>query len=292
MVATKQLIVIVGETASGKSSLAIKIAEQFNGEIICADATTVRKRADIGTAKPSPEDQKLVPHHLLDLVEPNQKFNVSDFKQLAEAAINDIKMRGKLPIMVGGSGLYVDSVLYDYSFSVTDSKYSREQLNSLSLQELQQITKGIKPNELSVDIKNKHRLIRYIETNGKLTKSGIRPTMRGDAVVIGINIDRELLRTRLVERINMQLNSGLQAEVESIIMDYGIDSEVMKYIGYREWKGHLDGSITSAAIRDNIVQSSLALAKKQRTWFKRNKSIHWFNYPVNYNLIVDLITSQ
>jgi tRNA dimethylallyltransferase len=159
-VATPRLVVIVGETASGKSALALKLARKFNGEIIAADSWTVRRGADIGTAKPTPEERALVPHHLLDVVGPDNDFTAAVFKDLANEAIKDISGRGKLPIMVGGTGLYIDGVIYDYNFLPAGDRTAREEFNNLSVKELlSRIDEmGIDPGD--VDKRNKRRLIR------------------------------------------------------------------------------------------------------------------------------------
>src|SRR5688572_21256799 len=161
----KPLIVIAGPTASGKSALAMKVAKKYNGEIICADSRTVYKGMDIGTAKPSAVDRKEVPHHLLDIVQPNQPFTAADFKEQALAAIDDISGRGKLPIMVGGTGLYIDSVIFDYRFGDPADPDKRAQLQDMTLEQLQQmcVMEGIR---LPENTKNKRHLVRAVELGG------------------------------------------------------------------------------------------------------------------------------
>ncbi|HET8991745.1 MAG TPA: hypothetical protein VFN31_01790, partial [Candidatus Saccharimonadales bacterium] len=176
------LVAIVGETGSGKSELAIKIAKDYGGEIVCADAWTIRKGMDIGTAKPSIDDQKAVPHHLLDLVSPDQSFSVAQFQKQANVVIRSIHKRHKIPILVGGSGLYVDSVLYDYSFLTTDSKYSRDELNNKELVELKLIADQEQINTDGVDGSNKRRLVRLIETKGEIPK---KKPLRNGSVILG-----------------------------------------------------------------------------------------------------------
>ncbi|HUA12901.1 MAG TPA: isopentenyl transferase family protein, partial [Candidatus Sulfotelmatobacter sp.] len=158
------LVVIVGPTCSGKSGLGMKLAEYFNGEIICADSWTVRKGVDIGTAKPTPQDRRSIKHHLLDVIEPDAMFNAAEFKKLATKAIADISNRGKLPIMVGGSGLYIDGLLYNYSF-LPPSKL-RKKLNTLKLEELIKRADKLNLINTSIDLNNRRHLIRLIEANG------------------------------------------------------------------------------------------------------------------------------
>lgn len=282
------LLVIVGETASGKSALALKLAEQFNGEIICADSWTVRREVNIGTAKPTPEERARVAHHLLDVAGPDEDFTAAVFKRLANNAIADIASRGKLPIMVGGTGLYIDGVIYDFGFLPAGDRYDRQELNRLSIQELlaQIEAAGIELGD--VDVRNKRRLIRLIET------SGAEPTkqeLRANTLIIGITPDRDELKSRITRRVDGMLAAGLEAEVKALSAKYGWDCEALKGVGYQQWQDYFNGSIDRRQTRDRIISATVNLAKRQRTWFKRNNSIQWFTTPVNYIGVVDLITT-
>ncbi|HMH30903.1 MAG TPA: tRNA (adenosine(37)-N6)-dimethylallyltransferase MiaA [Methylomirabilota bacterium] len=282
------LVCLVGETASGKSSLSLRLAQQFNGEIICADSWTVRRGVDVGTAKPSAADQALVPHHLLDVVGPDEDFTAAVFKKLAQEAILDISSRGKLPIMVGGTGLYIDGVLYDYGFLPAGDRGDREELNQLSIDELlQQIAKqGIELG--SVDTRNKRRLIRLLETNGAVpTKQAIR----SNTLVFGLKTDKAVLEQRITDRVVAMLAAGLEAEAGTLAERYGWDCEALKGVGYAQWRDHFLGTASHEQVRQKIIKASLDLAKRQRTWFKRNKGIHWLDTPVNWNEVVDLTTT-
>ncbi|HSX45511.1 MAG TPA: tRNA (adenosine(37)-N6)-dimethylallyltransferase MiaA [Candidatus Saccharimonadia bacterium] len=282
------LLVIVGETASGKTELAIRIAKQFNGEIICADSWTVRREADIGTAKPTPEEQAEVPHHLLDVVGPDEDFTAAVFKDMAKQAITDISSRGKLPIMVGGTGLYVDAVLYDYSFLPEGDRQAREKLNSMSIDELLQKIDEMELDPGGVDTRNKRRLIRLIETNGA------RPTrrpMHRNTLIIGLRPERDDLKARIGRRTDSMLEAGLEDEVRDLVGRYGWDCEALKGISYAQWKGYFEGKETLDQARQKIIKATLDLAKRQRTWFKRNKSIQWLSTPVKWQEVVDLVTT-
>lgn len=282
------LLVIVGETASGKSALALDLAERFGGEIICADSTTVRRGVDIGSAKPTWEEQARVPHHLLDVVGPDERFTAAQFKQLAEQAISDISARGKLPIMVGGSGLYIDSVIYDYDFRQEADPALREELNSLNRQELLARTQEMGLELGDTDTRNERRLIRLIETGGQ------RPTKneyRNSTLILGLNVARETLKERVAGRLDDMLAAGLEAEVRRLADRYGWRCEALKAVGYAQWEDYMEGSQTLAETRQQIIKATLDLAKRQRTWFKRNKSIHWFTTPVKQTEIVDLVTT-
>jgi len=282
------LLCIVGQTATGKSSLALRIAQRWNGEIICADSWTTRRGVDIGAAKPSAEERKLVPHHLLDIIGPDEDFNAALFKNLANKAINDISAKGKLPIMVGGTGLYVDSVIYDYSFAAVGSRDDREQLNALSLPELLQRVNDLGIELGDVDIRNKRRLTRLIETNGA------RPTkqnLRDQTLLLGLHIENSELKQRIADRLDAMLAAGLEDEVRQFAEHYGWDCEALKGIGYAQWKEYFLGSENRDQVRQKIVQATANLAKRQTTWFQRNKSIHWVGNPVKWSQVVDLMTT-
>jgi tRNA dimethylallyltransferase len=282
------LIVIVGETASGKSALAMELAQRFDGEIICADSWTVYKGFDVGTAKPSNKERLLIPHHLLDVADPRGGFNAVVFQELAFAAINAIVRRGKLPILVGGTGLYVDSVIYTYEFLEKPPEGMREELNKLSLNELLEMAEGEGLLTREIDTRNKRRVIRLIESGGELPS---RKPLRDNALLLGVNVPREQLRTRIESRVDTMLFAGLEGEVRQLAAEYGWDAEPMKGIGYWQWKDYFDGKIGLEAVREKIIKSSMDLAKRQRTWFKRNESIQWLSTEDKISEAVDLATT-
>jgi len=285
---TPPLLVVVGETASGKSQLALQLAQQLNGELICADSWTVRREVNIGTAKPTAAEQALVPHHLLDVVGPGEDFTAAVFKDLANQAITDIAARGKLPIMVGGTGLYIDAVLYDYGFLAAGDRAARQALNNLSVEALQDRIKQRGIAFGAVDIRNKRRLIRLLETDGA---QPTRQTLRSNSVVIGLQINREVLQDRISQRVDNMLAAGLEAEVRTLSKRYGWQCEALKGVGYAQWQDYFLGTQSLDETRQRIVKATLDLAKRQRTWFKRNKSIHWLTTPVKSTTVVDLVTT-
>lgn len=288
MATTPKLIVIVGETASGKSALAMELAEKFNGEIICADSWTVRREVNIGTAKPSIEDQKRVKHHLLDVAGPDEDFTAAVFKDLANKAIQDIADRGKLPIMVGGTGLYVDGVLYDYGFLPAGDRGEREELNQLNNEQLLNKIADLRLDLSGIDTRNKRRLIRLIETKGQRP---IKNEYRKNTLILGINNDRTALVQRISQRVDNMIEAGLEAEVRSLVEHYGWECEALKGVGYSQWRGYFEDAATLDQTRQKIIKATLDLAKRQRTWFKRNKSIQWFTTPVKQTEIVDTVTT-
>jgi tRNA dimethylallyltransferase len=280
-----KMLVIVGETASGKSALAHRLALQFDGEIICADSWSVYCDFDIGTAKPSPEEQREVRYHLLDVADPVEGFSAAVFQRLAYAAIEDIARRGKLPIVVGGTGLYVDSVLFGYEFLPAPAPELRDRLNSLSLVELLDEAERLGLNTTDIDTRNKRRVIRLIENNGRLP--GKRP-MRENTLVLGLQLPAEELRGRMAKRVEAMLAAGLEAEVRRLSERYGWEAEPMKGISYREWRDYFSGAQTLDTTKQQIIKDTVDLAKRQRTWFKRNKSI---NYLCNFEEAVELTTT-
>lgn len=285
---SSKLLVIVGETAAGKSALAMQLAKKFDGEIICADSWTVYKGFDIGTAKPSRAEQASVTHHLLDVADPKDGFSAPQFQRLALAAIDDISNRGKLAIMVGGSGLYIDSVIYNYSFLPPSVVSERATLNGLSLAELLTIARDRGLPLETIDIRNKRRVIRLIENNGQMpTKSALRP----NTLLIGVLLAGDQLVTNITARVDEMLASGLDQEARVLTERYGWDCEPLKGVGYREWQEYFHGTQTLTETRAKIIKSTLDLAKKQRTWFRRNSSIHWLSDRDRLARAVDLTTT-
>lgn len=283
-----KLVVIAGETASGKTALALRVAQQFNGEIICADSWTVRREADIGTAKPTWEEQAYIPHHLLDVVSPDQDFTAAVFKRLANEAIADIATRGKLPIMAGGTGLYIDGVVYDFNFLPQGDRAAREELNTLSVEQLLNKIETMGLELGTVDTRNKRRLIRLIETKGaQPTKQSLRP----NTLMLGLKPERDVLQQRVTDRVDDMLAAGLEDEVAGIAERYGWDCEALKGISYAQWRGHFLGTDTHEEVREKIIKATLDLAKRQRTWFKRNHDIYWLSTPVNWDELVERITT-
>ena len=269
-----KLVVIVGETASGKSALALKIAKAFKGEIIAADSWTVYRGFDIGTSKPTKREQKDVKHHLLDIKEANSGFNAALFKELAEAAIKDITSRGKLPIMAGGTGLYIDSVLFDFGFLPNARPDERQELNKMTTPELIDIAKSRNINLTDIDNGNKRRIIRAIEAKGqKPTKEKLKP----QTLIVGLKVDRDELRKRVEKRTEQMIKKGLEQEVKELSGRYGWEAEPMKGIGYQQWRDHFEAKQTLEATKTRIISATMNLAKRQRTWFKRNKHINWFD---------------
>jgi tRNA dimethylallyltransferase len=270
--AKPELIAIVGPTASGKTSLALDIAELWNGEIICADSRTVYKGMDIGTAKPTAQEQARVRHWGLDLVEPGVPFTAADFKRYANSAISDIRSRGKLPLLVGGTGLYIDAVLYDFTFGPPADVAERQRLESMTIEELVAYC-----NEHNVSLpensKNKRHLIRAIERKGisAINKS----TLQSNNYIVGIATNMQTLRTRIVARTEQLFENNVVEEATLLGKKYGWESEAMTGNIYPLIKLHLEGKLTLEQVKDRFTTLDCQLAKRQMTWLRRNPDIMW-----------------
>jgi tRNA dimethylallyltransferase len=269
------LIVILGPTASGKSALAMELAERFNGEIIAADSRTVYKGMDIGTAKPSAKEQRRIPHHLIDVVSPDEPFTVADFQRLARQAIADIIERGHVPIMVGGTGLYIDAVIYNFSFRPPGKPRLRKELEALAIEELQaRLTEeGI---ELPANQQNPRHLIRTLETKGA---EPARTDLRPNTLVIGLDIAKATLEEKITQRTEQMVQAGLEEEVRRLAARYGWSTPALLAPAYKAFRPFLAGVITLDEAKQSFVQQDLQYAKRQKTWFKRSKDIHWISEP-------------
>ncbi len=248
------LVVIVGETASGKSDLAMLLAQHFNGEIISADSRSIYRGMDIGTAKPSKQDQEQIRHHLIDIIDPDEKYSVLRYKHDANKAIDDITSRGKLPIMVGGSGLYIDAVIFDYQFN--NNPEVRSSINS-----------------------------RHAHT---VTKVNYLNDIRINTLVIGISRSKEELESRISQRLDGMLSRGVIDETTNLLERYGPDNDVLSGIGYKTFTKYINGEIDMNSLKKEYIRGDMYLAKRQRTWFKRNKSIHWIT---KQSEAVELVTT-
>jgi len=280
---TQPLVVIVGPTASGKTSLAIKLAEKFNGEIISADSRTIYCDLNIGTAKPTAAEQKRVKHWGIDLVDPNQRFTVADYQKYALAKIADIRGRGKIPFLVGGSGLYVDAVLFNYEFGSNADKKLRDELNEMTVEELQNYCN--KHNILLPEnYKNKRYLVRTIECKSDVKNT--RNKIRDDTIVAGILVDGDELRGRIAKRVCAMFDGGIEEETRQSFAKYAPNfdgspesfaklPEALKSNIYPIVWRMLNGEIS----RDEAIALSEIddwhLTKRQMTWFRRNPAIEW-----------------
>ncbi len=269
-----KFVAIVGPTATGKTELAIQLAQAFDGEVICADSRTIYRGMDIGTAKPTAREQVMVPHHLLDLVDPGERLSAAAFKKLAVAKISEVAARGKLPLLVGGSGLYVDAVIFDYEFPAEAAAGVRAQLDGMSDNELLEMLAAENPQAFErIDRSNRRRVIRAIETAGQ--ERGRRSDVRPEILVLGTTLNKEVVQKRIEQRIDKMLGTGFIDEVRTIGETYGWENAAMEVIGYRAFKDYVLGTKTLEQAKADFAAGDMALYKKQVTWFKRNGAIKW-----------------
>jgi len=269
------LVVIVGPTASGKSALGMEVARKYNGEIIAADSRTVYKGLDIGTAKPSKQDRQEIPHHLIDVVEPDQTFTAGQFKKLANQAIASVTARGRLPIMVGGTGLYIDGILFDYQFGASDAE-RRVELNQMTVDELTSLLRNSRFG-LPTDVRNKRHLVRAIEQEG--VNKQRQATHRPNTIVVGIATSRSLLRQAIVARAEYMFSEYVVKEATDIAKKYGWHSEAMSGNIYPILRRLQAGEIDEEEARTLFITADMQLAKRQMTWLQRNPYIRWFAKP-------------
>lgn len=279
------VIVICGPTASGKTKLGIEVANKVDGEIVSADSMQIYKYMDIGTAKPTEEERKQAVHHLVDFVEPNKRYSVSDYKKDATNTIKDILKRKKVPIVVGGTGLYINSLIYniEYNEIETDLSY-REELNKLDNETLykmaieidEEATKKVSQN----DKKRLARILEIYKSTGK-TKTELekdsRKELEFDYKIFVLSMDREILYERINKRVDLMIDQGLIEEVKSLLEKYDEFPTAMQGLGYKEVKEYLDGNLTEEEMIDKIKQESRRYAKRQITWFKRYKDAIWLD---------------
>jgi len=285
-----KIIAIIGPTAVGKTALSFKLAERFQTELVSADAYQVYKGMDIGTAKATKDELATYRHHLIDIIEPNEDFSAAAFQEAARTTIEDLHERGKIPILVGGTGLYVQSLLEGYEFKAKrHSKEERQAASSriaaLSEEELKAyITEktGYEPPDWHELLSNSHRLVRLV---GAIEKgegaAAVMPQKAGGplyhAFVIGLSLPRQVLYERIEKRIDAMIESGWIDEVQQLLQDGVLpEAQAMKAIGYKELVLYLDGQLSLEAASELIKKRTRHFAKRQMTWFKRMPYIRWY----------------
>jgi len=262
---------IIGPTASGKSVLAMQMAEELHAEIICADSQTIRRELTIGTAKPSAKDRSHVRHHLLDIIDPYDKYSAAQFKTDAEAALKDIHGRGKVAIVVGGTGLYIDALFYGYTFDKQADAPLRLELMEKSVEELQALINE-KGYEMPLNDRNPRHLIRTLESGGMKAQDR---TPREGSMIIGLNPGRETVRRNIARRMHMIFKDGFIEEVETLVAKHGTPPHQLDAIAYRIAIENL-GITDEPKMKQLITIAEQQFAKKQMSWFRRNESITWF----------------
>lgn len=293
------VLAVVGPTAVGKTALSIELAKTFNGEVINGDSMQIYRELSIGTAKITDDEMEGIPHHLLDFKEPTDSFSVAEYQKIVREKIEQIASRGKLPIIVGGTGLYIQSVLYDFRFTeqtkIEDTEF--RQLEKLSSDELYKRLQMVDPQAAEeIHPNNVQRIIRAIERvelSGK-KKNEIEQNHGKDKIyphyIIGLTIERERLYERINKRVDIMVEKGLLNEVKQL-HEKGIRGvQSIQAIGYKEIYAYLDNLISLEEAIDNLKQNSRRYAKRQLTYFRNKMDIHWYNPFVDSEKIIKEIT--
>lgn len=286
-----KFIMLIGPTAVGKTDLSIKLAKYFNGEIVSCDSMQIYRDMDIGTAKIKEEEKDGIVHHLIDIVNPDEEFTVSDYSKLAKSKIKEINSKNKMPIFVGGTGLYINSLLYDLSFTEVKPNYEiREKYERLAeefgkeyvhniLKEIDKLSADrLHPNDL-------RRVVRAIEiyevTGEKMSERNNdfrKPIEEYDSYILGLNMDREKLYQRINLRVDMMLEEGLLEEIKYLLnKGYTRDLVSMQAIGYKEIIDYINGDVSLEESIELLKRNSRRYAKRQLTWFRKEEKVNWID---------------
>jgi len=305
----EDVIVIVGPTAVGKTALGIHLAKQLNTDVISCDSMQIYKGMDIGTGKVTEEEAEGVKHWMIDLIEPSQSYSVAQFQSAVRQAIKHIHAKGKIPILVGGSGLYVQAILYDYHFNETKrneqlTRQLEEKAEEKGKEALYDELKEVDPEQADkIHPNNLRRVIRALES---YYETGVKMSERGGAdekealynhFIIGLHMERKALYEQINARVDGMVNQGLLEEVNRLYHMYGKDLQAMRGIGYKELIPYLEGDLSLEAAINDLKQNSRRFAKRQYTWFKNKMPVHWYelnqdNMQSIYDHIYqDLLTS-
>lgn len=286
-----KVIVIVGPTASGKTALSIELAKKIDGEIISCDSMQIYKDMNIGSAKPTIEEMQGIKHYMIDIAEPTERFSVAEYKKRSEEAIEEILQKGKVPIIVGGTGLYANSLIYniEYNEIMLDEEYRKNLMKIAETEDglatLYEKARSIDPVAMEkISSNDKKRIIRVLEikhSTGK-NKTELELESRKNEVkyeykVFAINMPREILYDRINKRVDIMIENGLIDEVENIIEKYKEFPTAMQAIGYKEIVMYLKGELTKQEAIEKIKQESRRYAKRQITWFKKIEDIKWID---------------
>ena len=282
------IICIAGPTASGKTALAVELAKELNGEVISCDSMQIYKRMDIGTAKPTVEEMQGIPHHMIDICEPDEDFSVSKYCSVASLILDDLMARGKTAIIAGGTGLYMDSLIKGNDFAPFPStghrKRLEEKLVAVGLDSMIAELAAVDPEAAERSQRNPRRVIRalevYYETGETITAHNLKTQAippKYNPLWLGLDFEpRALLYERIDLRVSLMLEMGLEKEIRDLLSS-GISPNctAMQAIGYKEFVTALDGQCTIEEAADEVRKASRRYAKRQLTWFRRNKNMHW-----------------
>jgi len=287
------VIVIGGPTASGKSGLAVELAKRINGEIISVDYMQIYKYMNIGTAKTTEGEKEGIPHYLMDFLEPDEKFSVAQYKEMAAKYIEEILSKNKVPIMVGGTGLYINSVTEEINFDteIVENKKIREKLEKISLEqgneglyeELKRVDKDAANRIHLADTKRIIRALEVYKTTGititEHQKMSKQIDKKYDYKIVGLKIEREKLYERINKRVDLMVKDGLIEEAKEVLDMLSLKGHLTSFqaIGYKEFVPYFNGEITLEEALDTIKQESRRYAKRQITWFKRTNGLEWID---------------
>ena len=298
-----KIIVIVGPTASGKTKLSIELAKKINGEIVSCDSMQIYRDMNIGSAKPTKEEMQGIKHYMIDVVSPDERFSVAEYKKQAEKAIEEILQKKKMPIVVGGTGLYANSLIYGIEYPQIDiDKDYRKMLEEIAkeekgLENLYEQARKIDDVAMEkISPNDKKRIIRVLEiyhstnkTKTELEKESRKNESKYDYRIFAINIEREFLYDRINKRVDIMIENGLIKEVENLIKKYNVFPTAMQGLGYKEVVAYLKGFITKEEMINIIKRETRRYAKRQLTWFKTNKETIWLNGLADIQNNIDII---
>lgn len=290
----QKVIVICGPTASGKTALSIELAKKIDGEIVSCDSMQIYKEMDIGTAKPTLEEMQGIKHYMIGIISPNERYSVADYKKDAKKAIREILNKGKVPIVVGGTGLYIDSLIYeieyqDIEFDKEYREHLEKEVKEKGLEELYNVAKEIDPEAIEKISKNdKKRILRILEiyhatgeNKTEQERKSRQKEVEYDYKVYALNMDREKLYDRINKRVDKMIEEGLIQEVEKIYKKYNDFPTAMQGLGYKEVVEYLEGKLTKEEMIEKIKQETRRYAKRQLTWFRKNKQTIWLDVGKN-----------
>ena len=283
----EKVIVVIGPTSVGKTKMGVALAKKLNGEVISADSMQVYRQMDIGTAKVTIEEMEGVTHHCIDILDPKDQYSVHDFQQTVRKQITEITNRGHVPIIVGGTGLYIKAALYDYTFSEMENNHDEinKKYKDYTNEQLYAHLKQIDEESAKIlHFNNRRRVLRAIEIyeqTGQKKSEMINEQEHiclYDAYFVGLTLPRELLYERINLRVDLMMKNGLQGEMESLIKQ-GLtrENQSMKAIGYKEWFDYFEGKCDLNEVSENIKKHSRQYAKRQYTWFKNQFDVHWYD---------------
>jgi len=290
-----KIIVVLGPTATGKTSLSIELARRFNGEVISADSRQVYKGLDIGTAKVTKEEMKGIPHHMIDVADPMDRYTVALFVQHARKIISDIYARRKTPIICGGTGLYIDALVMNQSFpEVPPNQDLRQDLESMTTNELfQQLQQKDSIRATTIDRHNRQRLIRALEITNAIGGVPQRKQQHPlyHTLFIGLDLSKDEHNQNIRKRIIERIEHGKMLDEARTLHKNGLSYKRMKELGleYRYMAEYLEHNMTLEEMIDQLEIATRQFAKRQRTWFKRNTHIHWFDLEINQKKINQLV---